>query len=150
MQGYREALEKHNIHFNEELVRYCKHGGMIAEEIEDAMTSLFKSKTKPDAIFTTGDRITTVCIKTLKAMKPKREVAYAGFTNIKVGELFDPPITVVRQPAFQIGQVATEMLIQMIESKRPVVEFETKILDTELIIRESSKRNKKIVVTGNA
>jgi len=26
----------------------------------------------------------------------------------------------------------------MIESKRPVVDFETKILDTELIIRESS------------
>jgi LacI family transcriptional regulator len=49
----------------------------------------------------------------------------------------------VRQPAFQIGQVATEMLIQIIESKRPVTEYETKILDTELIIRESSMKRKK-------
>ena len=67
-------------------------------------------------------------------------VGFAGFTNSRVGELFDPPMTVVQQPAFQIGQTATEMLIQMIESKRPVVDFETKILDTELIIRESSMK----------
>jgi LacI family transcriptional regulator len=32
------------------------------------------------------------------------------------------------------------MLIQMIESKRPVVDFETKILETELVIRESSMK----------
>jgi len=57
-----------------------------------------------------------------------------------VGDLFDPPMTVVQQPAFQIGQTAIEMLIQMIESKRPVTQFETKILDTELIIRESSMK----------
>ena len=116
---------------------------MVAEEIEEAVTSLFKNKSKPDAIFTTGDRITTTCIKFLKDMQPRREVSFAGFTNIKVGELFDPPLTVVRQPAFQIGQVATEMLIQIIESKRPVVDYETKIIDTELIIRESSMKKKK-------
>lgn len=143
MDGYRDALEKHHIPFREELVKYCNHGGMISREIEDAVKSLFTGKTKPDAIFTTGDRITTVCIKTLKDMKLKRKVGFAGFTNIKVGDLFDPPLTVVRQPAFQIGQLATEMLIQMIESKRPVVDFETKILDTELIIRESSIKKKK-------
>jgi LacI family transcriptional regulator len=49
-------------------------------------------------------------------------------------------MTVVQQPAFQIGQTATEMLIQMIESKRPITDFETKILDTQLIIRESSMK----------
>ena len=143
LQGYKEALEKHNIPFNEALVRHCNHGGMIADEVEEAITSLFKSKTKPDAIFTAGDRITTVCFKILKDMKPRKDLGFAGFTNTKVGELFDPPMTVVRQPAFQIGQSATEMLIQMIESKRPVTEFETKILDTELILRESSKKKEK-------
>ena len=142
LQGYREALKKHNIPFNEDLVRYCNHGGMIAEEIEEAVTSLFKNKSKPDAIFTTGDRITTLCIRFLKNMKPGRNISFAGFTNIKVGDLFNPPLTVVRQPAFQIGQVATEMLIQIIESKRPITEYETKILDTELIIRESSLKKK--------
>ena len=140
LQGYSEALEKHHIPYNESLIKHCNHGGMIAEEVEEAIISLFKSKIKPDAIFTGGDRITTVCFAALKKLMPKKDLGFAGFSNSKVGDLFDPPITVVKQPAFEIGQTATEMLIQMIESKRPVVDFETKILDTELIIRESSMK----------
>lgn len=138
LNGYTEALRKHDIPFNESLVKYCSHGGMILEEIKEAIDELFKGKTKPDAIFCASDRITTLCLGVLKNLKPKRNIGLTGFTNTKVGELFDPPLTVVRQPAFEIGQTATELLIQMIESKRPVVEFETRILDTELIIRESS------------
>jgi len=140
LEGYMAALEKHHIPYNESLVKYCNHGGMIADEIAEALASLFKGKNKPDAIFTAGDRITTVCFKELKNIKQKVQAGFAGFTNSRVGELFDPPMTVVQQPAFQIGQTATEMLIQMIESKRPVVNFETKILDTQLIIRESSMK----------
>lgn len=141
LRGYQAALEKHHITYNESLIKYCNHGGMIAEEIEDAITSLYKGKTKPDAIFTASDRVTTVCLAELKKLKVKKEIGFAGFSNTKVGELFDPPITVVKQPAFEIGQTATELLIQMIESKRAVLEFETKILDTELIIRDSSKKH---------
>jgi LacI family transcriptional regulator len=143
LQGYSEALEKHHIPYNESLIKYCNHGGMIAEEVEEAIISLFKSKIKPDAIFTGGDRITTVCFAALKKVMPKKDLGFAGFSNSKVGDLFDPPITVVKQPAFEIGQTATEMLIRMIESKRPVVDFETKILETELIIRESSMKKDK-------
>lgn len=142
LQGYTEALKKHQIPLNEDFIKYCNHGGMIAEEVEEAITKLFKGKVKPDAVFTASDRITTVCFAALKKLKAKKGLGFAGFSNTKVGELFDPPMTVVQQPAFEIGQMATEMLIGMIESKRPVTEFETKILDTQLIVRESSKKKK--------
>jgi LacI family transcriptional regulator len=138
LKGYKEALEKHNLPYNEALIRYCNHGGMIAQEVEDAITSLFKAKTKPDAIFTAGDRLTTVCFGLLKRMKQKKEPGFTGFTNSRLADLFSPALTVIQQPAFEIGQTATEMLIQIIESKRPVTEFETRILETNLIIRESS------------
>jgi LacI family transcriptional regulator len=143
LQGYKEALEKHHIPFNESLIKNCNHGGMIAEEVEEAVLSLLRGRPKPDAIFTASDRITTVCFATLKKLKLKKEFGFAGFTNTKVGELFNPPLTVVKQPAFEMGQTATEMLIRMIESKKPITEFETKVLDTELIIRESSKKKEK-------
>ncbi|HEY0732931.1 MAG TPA: LacI family DNA-binding transcriptional regulator [Chitinophagaceae bacterium] len=138
LQGYREALEKHKIPFNESLIRYINHGGMIIDEVEVAMDSLFKGKIKPDSLFTAGDRLTTVCFGLLKNMKPKKDVGFTGFTNTKLADLFSPSLTVVRQPAFEIGQTATELLIQMIESKIPVTEFETRTLPTSLIIRESS------------
>lgn len=140
LEGYREALEKHGIEYNENLVKYCNHGGMIVDEVDDAFVKLFSGKTKPDAIFTAGDRITTVCLSHMRNMKKKPpDIAITGFTNTNLADLFSPSLTTIRQPAFEIGQVATELLIQMIESKRPVTEFETKVLDTELIIRESTK-----------
>jgi LacI family transcriptional regulator len=138
LDGYKAALAKHEIPFNESLVKYCNHGGMIAKEVEDSLNELNKGKTKPDAIFTAGDRLSIVCFGILKRMKQKKELGFTGFTNTQVGDLFSPPLTVVRQPAFEIGQTATELLIQIIESKRPVTEFETRVLETSLIIRESS------------
>ncbi|MBD0279592.1 MAG: LacI family DNA-binding transcriptional regulator [Flavisolibacter sp.] len=138
LEGYKDALEKHNIAYNEVLVKHCPHGGMIADEVENAFNELFKGKVKPDAIFTAGDRLTMVCFAVLKRMKQKKEVGFIGFTNSQLADLFSPALTAIRQPAFEIGQSAIELLIQIIESKRPVTEFQTKVLETELIIRESS------------
>jgi LacI family transcriptional regulator len=138
LQGYREALEKHDLPYNESLVKFCTHGGMITDEVDEALNSLFKAKQKPDALFAAGDRLTNECYRLLKRMKQKKEVGFTGFTNSNVGDLFYPSLTVVQQPAFEIGQTATELLIQMIESKRPITEFQTRKLETNLIIRESS------------
>lgn len=140
LEGYKDALAKYHVPFEDGLVRNCPHGGMIQDEVEDALNSLFKGKHSPDAIFSAGDRITLTCFGLLKRMNPQRRLGYSGFTNTQVGDLFAPTITAVRQPAFEIGQSATELLIQMIESKRPVTEFQNKVLDTELIIRESSMK----------
>jgi LacI family transcriptional regulator len=143
LEGYKEALRKNNIEFDEKLVQYCYNGGMIYDEVEDALKKIFKLKQKADALFTAGDRLTTTCMQALQKLGKKMpdDIAIIGFTNTNVGELFTPPLSVVRQPAFEIGQVATELLISMIESKRPVTEFENKVLQTEMVIRESSAKN---------
>jgi len=146
LDGYKAALEKHNLPYNESLVKYCDHGGMISEEVEDAIKELYKNKVKPDALFAGGDRLTTVCFGILKRLKLIKEEGFTGFTNTNLGDLFSPPLTAIRQPAFEIGQVATELLIQIIESKRPVTEFQKKILETTLVIRESSTQKRKTEV----
>lgn len=140
LEGYKAALEKHGVPFVESLVKYCPHGGMIATEVEEALTELYKGKRKPDAFFTAGDRLTTVCYGILKRAKERKDAGFIGFSNTQVGDLFSPSLTIIRQPAFEIGQSAIEMLIQIIESKRPVEDFQHKVLETELIIRESSLR----------
>ena len=138
LDGYKAALEKHDIPYSESLVRHCNHGGMIIDEVEDAINSLFKAKVKPDALFAAGDRLTTVCFAILKRMKQKKEAGFIGFTNTQRGDLFSPSLTAIRQPAFDIGQTAIELLIEIIESKRPITEFRTEVLETNLTIRESS------------
>ena len=143
LDGYKAALEKNGIPYQPQLVKFCNHGGMIIEEVENELDSLFKGGSKPDALFTAGDRLTTVCFSYIKRLNNKKQmVGFTGFTNSNLGDLFSPTLTVIRQPAFEIGQVATELLIQLIESKRPVTEFETKKMNTLLIIRESSKNSR--------
>jgi len=142
LDGYKDALTKYNIPFNPEYVKHCDHGGMIQEEVEVAVNELINMKNRPEAIFIASDRLTTSCISVLKksGLKVPNDIALIGFTNSDVAELFDPPLTVIRQPAFQIGQIATEILIQTIESKRPVTEFVTEQMQTEMILRASSNK----------
>jgi LacI family transcriptional regulator len=145
LAGYKAALAAHKIPLNESYIKYCNHGGKIVKEIEDAITSLINLKQKPDAIFAASDRLTTSSLSTLKTLglKIPNDVAFVGFTNYGLVELLNPPLSAVHQPAFEMGQVATELLIQLIESKRPVTKFETRVLQTELCIRDSSVKAKK-------
>src|SRR5438046_981728 len=91
--------------------------GLLISLSSETIDELVNQKVKPDAVFTASDRITTLCFGIVRKMKLKKELGFAGFTNTKVAELFNPPLTAVKQPAFEIGQTATELLIQMIESK---------------------------------
>jgi LacI family transcriptional regulator len=141
LAGYLSALKDHGMENDESLIKYCKHGGMIAQELEDALKELLKNKRKPDAIFASSDKLTTGCLRILKKKKISvpNDIGLIGFSNGDLTDLLDPPLSVVRQPAFEMGQLAIRMLLQLIESKYPVTHFETKVLSTELIIRSSSK-----------
>jgi DNA-binding LacI/PurR family transcriptional regulator len=138
--GYVEALAQKNTKASKSMIKYCFHGGMILSEVEEAITQLMKTKPRPDAIFTSSDKLTTGCMRVLKrkGIRIPEDIAVVGFSNSDIIELLDPPLTVVRQPAFEMGQVATELLLQLIESKRPVKDFERKILATSLIVQQST------------
>jgi len=143
LEGYTKALTENNIEVDKKYIKYCTHGGMVWEEAYTAVKELLSLKGKPDAILAASDRLSTTILNILSQMKIKvpEQLALAGFTNSVNAGIFNPPLTAVVQPAFEIGASATQMLIQIIESKRPVTEFETKIFNTKLIISESSKHH---------
>lgn len=151
LAGYQAALADNGLPVNESMIRYCQHGGMIVEEVEEAIEALFSLSPRPDAIMTSADKLTTNCFRILKAkgLKVPDDVGLIGFSNSDMTELLDPPLSVIRQPAFEMGEIATSLLLNLIESKRPVTDFETRILQTELLIRGSSgktTRKKKVMV----
>ncbi|MCM5527295.1 LacI family DNA-binding transcriptional regulator [Parasegetibacter sp. NRK P23] len=140
LAGYREALLAHDIKPINSWVKHCFYGGMIFSEIEEAVNNLLTQKNKPDAIFTTSDKLTTGCLKTLirRGIRVPDEIAVIGFSNTDIPELLNPSLSVIRQPAYEMGKAATELLLQLIESKRPVKEFEKRVLTPEIQIRDSS------------
>ncbi len=137
LTGYTAALDKHNIPVNPDYIKHCPHGGMFPEETERAILELINLKDKPDAIFIAGDRLSIGALEVLKKLNISvpGQMTVAGFSNSDVLNLFEYPISSVRQPAFEMGKTATEMLLQLIESKYPVTEFDNKVIDTELFVR---------------
>ena len=144
LAGYKAALAAHEIKINDQLIKYGDHGGMIQSEVDEAVKDLLKAGQKPDAIFAMADKLTTGCLRILKTngILVPDEIGLIGFTNTDLTELLDPPLSVIKQPAFEMGEVATNLLLQLIESKRPVKDFETRVLSTELLIRGSTKMKK--------
>jgi LacI family transcriptional regulator len=127
LNGYEQALEENNIPINEDYIKYCPNGGRDVEEIQQVLNELFDAPERPDAIFTASDRITTTTLALLHKMHMNipGDIALLGFTNTQLADVLSPSLTRVYQPAFEMGKKATEMLIQLIESRRPVTEFET-------------------------
>lgn len=134
--GYEDALKKYNLPVRNDYIRYCDHGGSEQNEVEQAVISLLNLPDKPDAIFVASDRLSMGCLSALKKHGAEN-LLVAGFSNSDVVELFNPSLSCVRQPAFEMGRIATEMLISLIEAKYPVEEFETRILDTTFSPNES-------------
>ncbi|GGA99626.1 LacI family DNA-binding transcriptional regulator [Puia dinghuensis] len=144
LEGYKKALADAGLTFEEKYIKLCPHGGMIKEETQQALTELLQMKDRPDAIFTASDRLSTTTLSLLRKMQIEvpQQIALVGFTNSISADIFHPSLTAVVQPALEMGQLATDLLIQLIEAKRPVTEFQKRVLDTELQIRDSSLRAK--------
>jgi DNA-binding LacI/PurR family transcriptional regulator len=63
------------------------------------------------------------------------DVSVVGFDDIPLAAYFDPPLTTVRLPAFELGQAAGRALVQRIAD--PALRYRT-LLPTELIVRAST------------
>jgi DNA-binding LacI/PurR family transcriptional regulator len=140
--GYRKALEDNALPFDPAYVQYCLHGGMRYDEVEEAMQLMMQQSRKPDAIFASSDKLTTNCLRFFKreGLQVPGDIAIIGFSNLDLTDLLSPSLSVVRQPAFEMGRIAAELLIRMIESKKQDASFENRVLPAELLVRESSVR----------
>jgi DNA-binding LacI/PurR family transcriptional regulator len=143
--GYEAALAEKGIEPAPGMIRYCQHGGMITVELEDVLKQLLDNDPKPDAILALSDKLTTGTLRYFKKnqIDVPGTIGLIGFSNNDLTELFDPALSVIVQPAFEMGELAITQLLQLIESKRPVTSFEKIILSTELLIRHSTRQLQK-------
>ena len=145
LAGYRAALEQYGVPYDESLVRYGTFGPDEAGPMIDELLAL---SPPPDAFFTASDRL---ALGTLAALRERKinvpdQVALLSFTNSQSAHLLNPPLSTVTQPAQEIGQLAAERLIELIERKSKSSGPATLKLPTKLDVRESSRPLPKLVV----
>lgn len=139
-RGYDEALESHQIPPTEAYIKYCLHGGLSYDEVERVMEELLQLENPPQAILSCADKITTNCYRYLVKhdIRIPDQMALVGFSNLDLTEFLHPSLSIIQQKAVTMGVQAAELLIQQIESKRPVVDFSEIVLEPDFFARASS------------
>lgn len=135
--GYIEALRKNNIPYDESLVII---NTLTSDEGISAVQQLMELPNPPDAIFCGNDTtaLSSMIYLRDKGFRIPQDIGIVGFSNEPFSKVVSPSISTIAQPGFEMGQKAAELLIRQIETKEET--YQTIVLPTELIIRESSSR----------
>ncbi|PWJ95993.1 LacI family transcriptional regulator [Oceanotoga teriensis] len=136
-KGYRRALYENNIQIDESLIRYESYGfkGGI-----NAIKSFVDEKKVPDALFTVSDIIAIGAIKALKSFNfnVPDDISIIGFDNLSISSMYDPILSTVSQPRYELGNKAMELIIEIIKNKKNIIK--NVVLNHQLLIRESTKK----------
>lgn len=135
LEGYRQAMLDYGLPLDENQVvfsRFSRDSGY-----QDTLALLQHSE-RPDAIFAANDSKAIGAILALKAngIKVGKEIGVIGFTNDPVGEIIEPALTTIEEPAFEIGKESCRLLIRHIKSKN--FEVRDVVLGNRLIERHST------------
>lgn len=135
LRGCREALVQAGVPDEEHLVEV---GDFTEEGARAAMRSLLERAPELDAVFAASDLMAAGVLLELRAQgrRVPEDVSVVGFEDSYLARHTNPPLTTVRQPTEEIGGTIARTLLREIEN--PAVRRTRLVLDTELVVRESS------------
>jgi LacI family transcriptional regulator len=129
-------------------VQAMKRAGLVPEVFSNCSTQaatleLLRAQKEagilPTAIFVSNYmvmRYTLHALNTLGIAIPQ-QIAIAGFDDFDMADIFNPAITVVRQPLHEVGRAAAEMLFEQLLHQDPDAKTQRRVLPVELVIRRS-------------
>jgi len=135
--GYKDALEQWNIPYDEKLVIQKPYSVASGRE---ATGRLLKMEEPPTAIFCANDILAYGAIAAARDLGRRVgvDLGIIGFDDLEMSAVMDPPLTTVRIPGHEMGTMAADALIDMVEGKKSeTVQY---VLETDLILRESVPR----------
>lgn len=145
LKGYKQALRDNKISFDEKLVWISK---LNEEAGTNAAEQLLKMKAneRPDAVFAANDTAAVYCMIKLKAagIQIPLDIAFAGFNNEPISKVVEPNLTTVNYSGYRVGVAAVTNMINHLDGISDIRTTNTIILSSELIIRESSLKNKSL------
>jgi LacI family transcriptional regulator len=134
LAGFQQALEDHQLDLPE--------GWIVLSELSieggrAATHKILDLPAPPRALFVNNNLLSLGALRAFKerSICCPRDVALVGFDDHPWTTVSDPPLTVIRQPAHQIGQKAAEILLGLINGNDPI---ESRVLlECELVVRQS-------------
>ncbi len=137
MKGYKDALQHYQMPICHEKIVHSD----FTQDNTVVKTFELLAQGPVDGIVAVSDRLAYAAMYALKQknIRIPHDIAIVSFNNEPICTLLSPTLSSISQPIQEMGIEAVRMLLTQIESETELP-FATKILPTELIVRESSKR----------
>jgi LacI family repressor for deo operon, udp, cdd, tsx, nupC, and nupG len=139
LEGYKQVLKKHNIIYDENLVKYSEN----TEQDSYQKAYEIMTKVKPTAIFCSNDLLAIGAFRAAEKLKLKipRDISITGFDGLIFDLIPKVPLTTVRQPVYETGRFLAARLLERL--KNPEMPYEKISIVPELKIRKSVGQNNK-------
>jgi LacI family transcriptional regulator len=132
-EGYSKAMQQAGL-------TPSQHFTCVTEEETYAIIQKALGGRKPATAFFMGNNLVMrYALHALSRLNIKvpDDVAIIGFDDFDMADIFEPAITVVRQPSLELGRVAAELLFARLGEKDVSLSGQQIVLPVEFIVRES-------------
>ena len=136
--GYRDALAAAGIPAHEAFMRMAPAEHRYhTDDVADGQTFLPELLAAGvTAVFCYNDMIAVGALLACRELgvRVPEQVSIVGFDDIEIARYVTPPLTTVHQPKLRLGELAMQMLLDILE-EHPV---ENQVLTTDLVVRASA------------
>lgn len=134
---YKEVLTRNKIEIRNDFI-FDEFKLPPYEKIK-AMKKMLTAKDRPTAIFFTSDPQAQYYVPEIQKMgfRIPEDLSVVGFDDMEASYYMAPPLTTVKQPMFEVGRRAAQMLIDMKDDRRAFFSQKPVLVAPELVIRKS-------------
>jgi LacI family repressor for deo operon, udp, cdd, tsx, nupC, and nupG len=136
LKGFNQAMAHHGLCVDSPLVQ---EGDFSYESGFNLMKKLLMLDELPTAVFAANDEMAMGAIKAAKTkgIKVPEDLSVIGFDDIKFASIFEPALTTIAQPTFEMGKKAMDLLLKLINNEE--LEKDQFMLADKLIVRDSCR-----------
>jgi LacI family transcriptional regulator len=142
LRGYQHAMEKWGAPVRAEWIVQAGSDSHLSVEARQQLTDLLIRTEHVSAVFIAGYYLALETLTLLRSLglRVPEDVSIIAFDDPSSAAHLNPPLSTVRQPLYEMGQRAMDLLFEVLTSTEPNALCQTVYLPTELVIRESCMR----------
>jgi LacI family transcriptional regulator len=116
LRGYIDAVKAAGLPFDESWIVQCTHEEATNEEI---LIQLLNGPSRPDGLLASVEKLAIATYHAVKKtqLSIPQDLKVLSFSNMKIADLLNPPLSTISQPAYEIGNACARLLMNKLTKK---------------------------------